>query len=171
MVATERVESKREAVAAARELGYPVVLKADDPRLIHKTDAGAVHLGLEHDAEVRAAFREVAASTEGDGGAIIVQPMVEAQVELVAGVTHDPLFGSLVMFGLGGVQTDLLGDKVFRLLPLTDADAESMWRSLKAVELLTGFRGSKPVDVAGLTDLLERLGRLAEDFPRSPNSI
>lgn len=166
VVATERVESKREAVAAARALGYPVALKADDPRLIHKTDAGAVRLGLGHDAEVRSSFRDVAALTEGDGGAIVVQPMVEAQVELVAGVTHDPLFGSLVMFGIGGVQTDLLGDKIFRLLPLTDVDAESMWRSLKASKLLTGFRGSGPVDLAGLTDLLERLGRLAEDFPQ-----
>lgn len=162
---TEPVDTALDAVRAARALGYPVAVKADDTRLIHKTDAGAVHLGLEYDAEVRSAFKDTARAVEGDDGRVVVQPMVAAEIELVAGISHNPLFGSLVMFGLGGVHTDLLDDKAFRLLPLTDVDAASMWRSLKASRLLTGYRGSEPVDTAGLTDLLIRLGRLAEHFP------
>ncbi|MCH7229795.1 bifunctional GNAT family N-acetyltransferase/acetate--CoA ligase family protein [Glycomyces sp. L485] len=165
VVTTEPVDTKRDAVRAAHALGYPVAVKADDTRLIHKSDAGAVHLGLTYDAEVRSAFKHVSDVIEGDGGTVVVQPMVEAGVELVAGVTHDPLFGSLIMFGLGGVHTDVLGDKGFRLLPITDTDVDSMWRSLKASKLLTGHRGSAPVDLEALTDLLARLGRLAEDFP------
>ena len=91
--------------------------------------------------------------------------MARGSVELVAGVVHDPLFGSLVMVGLGGVHTDLLGDRAFRLVPMTDLDAGRMWRSLRAAPLLTGYRGTPPVDTAALEDLLLRLGRLAEDLP------
>ncbi|MQM26189.1 bifunctional acetate--CoA ligase family protein/GNAT family N-acetyltransferase [Glycomyces albidus] len=160
------VGSKREAVAAARDLGFPVAVKADDPRLIHKTESGGVHLDLDSPHEVRAAYEAVAKSVEGDeGAAVVVQPMVDADLELAAGIVHDPLFGSLVMLGLGGTATDLLRDRQYRLLPLTDADADSMWRSLKTAELLRGYRGSEPVDLNALTDLLERLGRLAEDIP------
>jgi acyl-CoA synthetase (NDP forming)/L-amino acid N-acyltransferase YncA len=160
------VASKREAVTAAHDFGYPVAVKADDPRLVHKTESGAVRLHLGSAHEVREAYEAVAAAVDGDEGAsVVVQPMLEAGTELVAGIAHDPLFGSLVMLGLGGTATDLLGDKQFRLLPLTDADADEMWRSLKSAELLTGYRGSAPVDLAALTDLLVRLGRLAEDLP------
>ncbi|WP_030160823.1 GNAT family N-acetyltransferase [Glycomyces sp. NRRL B-16210] len=157
------VDSKREAVAAARDLGYPVALKVDDPRLVHKSEAGGVHLGLSSAREVREAFEAVTAG--GRAAAVIVQPMVEADLELAAGIVHDPLFGSLVMLGAGGTTTDVLGDKQFRLLPLTDADADSMWRSLRTAPLLNGYRGTDPVDLRALTDLLLRLGRLAEDFP------
>ncbi|MFC3493723.1 bifunctional acetate--CoA ligase family protein/GNAT family N-acetyltransferase [Glycomyces rhizosphaerae] len=160
------VATKREAVAAARECGYPVSVKADDPRLIHKSGAGGVRLGLENAREVRAAFAGVERVIEGDErAAVVVQPMNGSDIELTAGIVHDPLFGSLVMVGLGGVRTDLFGDKQFRLLPLTDTDAEQMWRSLESAELLTGYRGSAPVDPGALRDLVSRLGRLAEDVP------
>jgi acyl-CoA synthetase (NDP forming) len=86
-------------------------------------------------------------------------------VELVVGVVHDPLFGSLVMLGLGGAHTDLLGDRTFRLLPVTDLDARRMWRSLRGAPLLTGYRGTPAVDTAALEDLLLRVGRLADDVP------
>jgi acyl-CoA synthetase (NDP forming) len=86
-------------------------------------------------------------------------------VELVAGIVHDGLFGSLVMVGAGGTHTDLLADRAFQLLPLTDVDAANMWRRLRSSPLLTGFRGSVPADTAALEDLLLRLGRLAEDLP------
>jgi acyl-CoA synthetase (NDP forming) len=86
-------------------------------------------------------------------------------IRLTAGVVHDKLFGSLVTLGVGGVHTDLLDDRALRLVPLTDLDAGRMWRSLRAARLLTGDRGSAPVDTAALEDLLLRLGRLAEDLP------
>lgn len=87
-------------------------------------------------------------------------------VELIAGITHDPLFGSILMCGLGGVHTDLLDDRSLRLLPVTDRDAAQMWRGLRAAPLLTGYRGAAAVDTAAVEDLLLRLGRLAEDFPQ-----
>jgi hypothetical protein len=97
---------------------------------------------------------------------VVVQPMRGGGVEMVAGVVHDPLFGSLVMTGLGGIHTDLLADRSLQLLPVTDLDAESMWKRLRGARLLTGYRGSPAGDTATLQDVLLRLGRLAEDFPQ-----
>jgi len=152
------------AVAAAERHGYPVALKAADPQLVHKSDVGAVRLGLADAGAVRAGYGAIEAVL-GAHPAVLVQPMVDSAVELVAGVVHDPLFGSLVMVGLGGVHTELFGDRTLRLLPLTDLDAERMWRTLRAAPLLTGYRGSPGVDTAAVEDLLLRLGCLAEDFP------
>jgi acyl-CoA synthetase (NDP forming) len=114
---------------------------------------------------VAAAYDAIAAATGQPQPAVLVQPMAHGTVELVAGIVHDPLFGSLVMAGLGGVHTDLLGDRAFRLVPMTDLDAGRMWRSLRGAPLLTGYRGAPAVDTDALEDLLLRLGRLAEDHP------
>jgi acyl-CoA synthetase (NDP forming) len=94
-----------------------------------------------------------------------VQRQVSAPVELLAGLAHDRLFGSVVLLGLGGVRTELFDDRVLRLVPMTDLDAGRMWRDLHCAPLLTGYRGASPVDTAALEDLLLRLGRLAEDLP------
>jgi acyl-CoA synthetase (NDP forming) len=152
------------AVAVAEHAGYPVVLKSADPDLVHKTDTGGVRAGLADAAAVRAAFPAVAAAGR-PGSGVLVQKQIDEPVELSAGVVHDPLFGSVVVFGLGGVRTDLLGDRSLRLVPLTDLDAGRMWRGLRSAPLLTGFRGAEPVDTDAIEDLLLRLGRLAEDLP------
>lgn len=149
------------AARAAEELGYPVVLKAADPNLVHKSDRGLVRLGLGNAEAVAKAYKAIAA----DSASVLVQPMRVHGVELVAGVVHDPLFGSLLMAGLGGVYTDLLGDRTFQLLPVTDLDAPAMWRRLRGAPLLTGYRGRPACDTPALEDVLLRLGRLAEDFP------
>jgi acyl-CoA synthetase (NDP forming)/L-amino acid N-acyltransferase YncA len=164
VLATTTVTDESAAVAAAEAAGYPVVLKSADPELMHKNDTGGVALGLADADAVRAAFRSVI-SAGRPGADALVQRQITAPVELTARVTHDPLFGSIVMLGLGGVQTDLLGDHALRLVPMTDLDADRMWRSLRAAPLLTGFRGADPVDTAALDDLLLRLGRLAEELP------
>jgi acyl-CoA synthetase (NDP forming) len=153
------------AVEAAGQLGYPVALKAADPGLVHKSDIGAVRLGLADAAAVRAAYRAIAAAVGQEAPPVLVQTMAQGTVELVAGIVHDPLFGSLVMTGLGGVHTDLLADRAFRLVPLTDLDAGRMWRSLRGAPLLTGYRNTPPVDTDAVEDLLLRLGRLADDLP------
>jgi acyl-CoA synthetase (NDP forming) len=153
------------AVTAAASLGYPVVLKAADPELVHKSDLGAVRLDLVDADALRAAYRDIAAALQRPDPPVLVQPMVSGTVELVAGVVHDPLFGSLVMTGLGGVYTDLLEDRAFRLVPMTDLDAGRMWRSLRSAPLLTGYRNSPAVDTGAVEDLLLRLGRLAEELP------
>jgi acyl-CoA synthetase (NDP forming) len=140
------------------------VLKSADPELVHKSDTGGVRTGLTGPDEVRDAFAAVAAAGR-PGTGVLVQRQVSAPVELVAGLVHDPLFGSLVLLGLGGVRTDLLADRVLRLVPMTDLDAGRMWRSLRSAPLLTGYRGAPPVDTAALEELLLRLARLAEDHP------
>lgn len=141
------------------------MLKSADPQLVHKGDVGAVQLSLTGPEAVKAAYQAVADAVHQVTPAVLVQPMASGTAELVAGIVHDPLFGSLVMTGLGGVHTDLLGDRAFRLVPMTDLDAGRMWRSLRAAPLLTGYRGAPPVDTRAVEDLLLRLGRLAEDLP------
>jgi acyl-CoA synthetase (NDP forming) len=154
-----------EAVRLATELGYPVAVKAADPNVVHKSDIGAVWLNLSGPEAVRRAYIAIATVLGVSTPDVIVQRMAPSGVELVAGLVHDPRFGSLVMAGLGGVQTDLLGDRSFRLLPLTTADAHDMWCSLRSAPLLTGYRGSEPADTGAVEDLLLRLGRLAEEIP------
>ena len=160
------VNSLDQAVAAATHAGYPVVLKAADPNLVHKTEMRVVRLGLTDATAVAEAYTAIAAALKQKNPEVLVQPMRTGGVEMVAGVVHDPLFGSLVMTGLGGIHTDLLGDRAFQLLPVTDVDAAAMWRRLRAAKLLTGFRGASTSDTAALEDVLLRLGRLAEDFPQ-----
>jgi acyl-CoA synthetase (NDP forming)/GNAT superfamily N-acetyltransferase len=157
------VTGAADAVSAADALGYPAVLKSADPTLVHKSDVGGVRLNLPDAPAVAAAYTEIA-SAAGDPR-VLVQPLVRGQTELVAGIVHDRLFGSLVMLGLGGVHTDLFADRALRLLPVTDVDAAAMWRSLRAAPLLTGYRGAPAVDTAAIEDLLLRLGRLAEELP------
>jgi acyl-CoA synthetase (NDP forming)/GNAT superfamily N-acetyltransferase len=164
-VAQQQASSADQAVAAAARLGYPVVVKAAVPELVHKSDIGAVRLGLADESAVRKAYQQIGRALDHDEPGVLVQPMASGQVELVAGVVHDPLFGSLVMLGLGGVQTDLLDDRTFRLTPMTALDGARMWRSLRGAPLLTGYRGAPPVDTAAVEDLVLRLGRLAEELP------
>ena len=149
----------------ARELGFPVVMKATRPGLVHKSELGGVHLGLSNESAVREAYLAIARSLDEAEPQVALQRMVQAGVELVVGVAHDHLFGSLVMAGLGGVHTDLLGDRTFRAIPLTDRDAAAMWRELRAAPLLTGYRGMPAMDTAALEQLLLRVAQLAEDFP------
>ncbi len=166
LVRTVPAGDAEDAVAAARRLGGgPVVLKADVAGLVHKSDAGAVLLDLRTEADVRAGYAALAGRFGGDLRRVLVQPMVTDGVEVLAGVAHEPVFGPLVVFGLGGVATDVLGDRVARLTPLTDADADEMIRGIRAAPLLHGHRGAPPADVRALAGLLLRISRLADDIP------
>jgi acyl-CoA synthetase (NDP forming) len=165
VVPTATATGAADAVAAADRLGYPVVLKAADPNLVHKSDVGGVKLRLSDAAAVRSAYGEIASALDTSDPSVLVQPMETGQVELVAGIVHDRVFGSLVMLGLGGVHTELFADRAFALVPMTDLDAARMWRSLRASPLLTGYRGSPAVSIEAVEQLLLRLGRLAEDLP------
>jgi acetyl coenzyme A synthetase (ADP forming)-like protein len=146
-----------DAVAAAVELGFPVVVKTAAAGA-HKTDIGGIALDLGDEEQVRAAVGRI-------GAPVIVQSYLKGGTELLAGVVQDPVFGPLVAFGPGGVFAELIGDASFRIAPLTDVDAEELVTGGKAGRLVAGFRGSPPSDQAALTDLVHRLGRLAEDFP------
>lgn len=120
---------------------------------------------LSNDSAVREVYQAVARSLDEAEPPVALQRMVQTGAELVVGVAHDPLFGSLVMVGLGGVHTDLLGDRTFRAVPVADRDAAAMWRELRAAPLLTGYRGMPAMDTDALEQVLLRVARLAEECP------
>jgi succinyl-CoA synthetase beta subunit len=153
------------AVAAARDFDGPVALKAGAGAIVHKADVGAVRLNLHGDTEVRDAFN-VMQDTLGDtmGGAV-VQPMVDAGVETIVGVTRDRSFGSLVLFGMGGFQAELVRDTALRIVPVTDVDAGELVRSLRGSPMLFGYRNLAPVAVDVLEEFLVRVGQLADAVP------
>jgi acetyl coenzyme A synthetase (ADP forming)-like protein len=153
------------AEAAATELGYPVALKAAAPDLVHKTDVGGVALDLRDATAVHKAFERMHDRLGDAMGGALVQKMSAPGIETIVGCTHDALFGPLVLFGLGGVTAELLGDRALRIVPLTDTDAHELVRSLRGSPLFFGYRGRPGVDVAALEDLLLRVGRLADELP------
>jgi acetate---CoA ligase (ADP-forming) len=157
-VVTERsAESADAAVAAAEELGFPVVLKTAVAG-VHKTERGGVALDL-RDAD---AVREAA---ERIGPPFILQPLVRGGAELLVGAVQDPVFGPLLAVGPGGTFAELIGDASFRLAPLTDADATELAQAGKVGRLLAGYRGAPPADTAAVEDLLLRVARLADELP------
>jgi len=164
-VPARQVTDEQAAVAAAADLGGRVVLKAEADGLVHKSDAGAVKLDLRTGPEVAEAYRQLAVAFGAGLKRVLVQPMLAGGVEVLIGVVQEPVFGPLVVFGLGGVATEVLGDHAARLTPLTDADADELIRSVHAAPLLFGYRGSAAVDTAGLADILLRVSRLADDLP------
>jgi acetate---CoA ligase (ADP-forming) len=157
VVPERTVASTDEAVAAAEELGYPVVLKTAAAG-VHKTDVGGVALDLRDEVAVRQAAERI-------GAPLLVQPLVRGGVELLVGSVEDPVFGPLVAVGPGGTLAELIGAASFRLAPLTDADADELVRTGKVGRLLGGFRGAPPADTAAVSDLLLRIGRLVDDIP------
>jgi acyl-CoA synthetase (NDP forming)/GNAT superfamily N-acetyltransferase len=165
LVPATGVMSAGEAARAAAEFGGPVVLKADVDGLVHKTDAGAVLLDLRTEHDVTTGYDELAGRFGPGLRQVLVQPMLAEGVEVLVGVVHEPVFGPLVVFGLGGVATDVLGDHATRLTPLTDADAQEMIRGIRAAPLLYGHRGSAPVDLDALAGILLRVSRLADELP------
>ncbi len=165
LVTTVFAASEQAAVAAAAELPGPVVLKAAATGLVHKTEAGAVKLDLRGAPDVSAAYQEFESSFGDALTGVIVQPMVRGGVEVLIGVAQEPVFGPLVVFGLGGIATDVLGDHTARLSPLTDADAHELVHGVRAAALLDGFRGSPAVSTDALEDVLLRISRLADDLP------
>jgi acyl-CoA synthetase (NDP forming)/GNAT superfamily N-acetyltransferase len=165
-VSTRPVTSEEAAMSAAARLGSPVVLKAAVPGLVHKTDAGAVQLDLHGPDEVRAGYRALAERFGARMSAALIQPMVTGGTEVIIGVVQEPVFGPLVVFGLGGIATDVIGDRSARLTPLTDTDAAALIRSIRAAPLLLGHRGSQAADLPALQDVLMRVSQLADDLPQ-----
>jgi acetyl coenzyme A synthetase (ADP forming)-like protein len=161
----ERVETADDAAAAATKMGFPVALKAASGAIVHKSDVGAVHLGLDSPEALRDAFAAMSARLGDSMGGAVVQGMVPSGVETIVGITHDPSFGPLVLFGMGGVAAELLRDTALRIVPITDVDAHEVVRSLKMSPLLLGYRGAPPVDIAALEDVVLRVGRLADALP------
>jgi acetyl coenzyme A synthetase (ADP forming)-like protein len=172
LVPTVLAQSAEDAAALAAIFGFPVVAKLAARRLLHKSDIGAVRVGLSSAAAVRSAFTELTAladthggTNHADGEGVVIQPQIANGVETMMGITDDPVFGALVAFGLGGIHVEVLGDVRFRIAPLTDRDAHDLLHGIRGVRLLQGFRGHPPADLDALRELLLRISRLAEETP------
>ena len=155
----------KEVLLAARKIGYPIVLKGIIEGLAHKTELGFVKLNIQNAEQVKAAFRKMLGAKVRPKS-FLVQPMLEGDLELIAGVVRDPQFGPTVMLGLGGTRAEVYRDVAFRLSPLNQRDVFSMVSDLKGETLLKGYRGSKPVNMESLADGLIKLGGLALKFER-----
>jgi acyl-CoA synthetase (NDP forming) len=158
------------AVRMSQEMGFPVVLKIASPDVVHKSDAGGVRVGLTKASQVEEAYAEIMAAVRRahpmarvDG--ISVQKMAKPGVEVIMGMSRDPQFGPTLMFGLGGVFTEVLNDVAFRVAPLDGPSAGEMIREIRGLPLLQGYRGGEPTDLDALEDILIKLSRLAAGAP------
>lgn len=172
------VKSADESVAAAKEIGYPVVLKIASPEIIHKTDAGGIKLNLKSDDEVKQAYEEImknAKNYKADAkiSGVNVQPMLKEKpiAELIIGMTVDPQFGPALMFGLGGIFVEIYKDVSFRVCPITEYDAREMIKEIKAFPVLDGFRGAPKADLDALVDILLKLSKLSLEHEESIDQI
>lgn len=152
-------DSTEDAVRIAVEIGFPVVLKIVSPKIVHKSDARGVILDLGSETEVGQAYEEIVENAlktvdEKDILGVTVQKMAPQGIEMIVGVTHDVQFGPVLMFGLGGVLTEVLEDVSFRVIPIEERDAEDMMQELRGYKVLQGYRGTDPADVASIKDLL-----------------
>lgn len=164
----EYASSAKGAVAAANKIGYPVVLKIASPPVLHKTEMGGVKVDLRSDAEVRRAYKELESAIgklkKGQTFSVAVQQMISGGIETVIGMTTDPSFGPLIMFGLGGIYVEIMKDVAFRIHPLTNRGAREMIESIRSYPLLTGYRGAPPVELTIIEETLLRLSQLVKDF-------
>jgi len=156
------------AVELSRNVGYPVALKAQSGQILHKTEAEVIRLNLASDEDVRRAYEEVLANARSHAPhalveGVLVQEMVQGGVEVIIGVTKDPVFGPAIMFGLGGIFVEALRDVSFRIAPLIRADAEEMIDEIRGRRVLEGMRGKPPADREALVDTLLRVSQFVTD--------
>ncbi|MDP1989952.1 MAG: acetate--CoA ligase family protein [Syntrophales bacterium] len=149
-----------EVKKAAENIGYPVVLKICSPEVSHKTENGLVAVDLRNEADLEAAFKRIGAASPVKEGGFLVQEMVKGGRELVMGMIRDPQFGPCVMFGMGGIFTEILGDVTFRPAPLSEADAGEMIGEIKGHKILGAVRGMPTVDADALVACLVAMGRI-----------
>ena len=153
------------ALEAAQNIGYPVVVKADSPDILHKTEAGVVRLGVSGDEQLRTAFEEVMsnaaqAAPDGEVNGALVQEMVSGGVEVIVGISYDEQLGPVLLFGTGGVTVEVYNDVALRLCPVTRSEALEMIDQVKGSRLLKGFRGSSPADLDALADVLVSVSQM-----------
>jgi acetyltransferase len=169
-VTREKVaKSPQEATRLAEEIGFPVVLKIDSPDILHKSDAGAIRLGVNSQEELIRFYDEIITNAKTYNpnariNGVLVQEMVRDGTEVMIGMSQDPQFGPTIAFGLGGIFVEVLKDISLRVAPLSISDAEQMVKEIKGYQLLQGVRGKKPSDVKAIVDVLLRISRLAQDY-------
>ncbi len=152
--------TESELIHATNEIGYPLVLKGSAGDLIHKTEQNLVRVDIRNDDEARIAFKDIMAVLNGTGAAVLVQELVKGQRELVIGMTRDRQFGASVMFGLGGIFTEILEDVTFRLAPLDKRDALDMMEEIRGRRILENIRGMEAADLNQLGEILIQVGQI-----------
>ena len=162
--------SETEAVKAAEEIGYPVVIKISSPDILHKSDFGGVRIGVKNAREVRKCFCDITQKArrlmpDAEIKGVLVQEMITGGKEIILGMSRDPQFGPLLMFGLGGIYIEILKDVSFRIAPIGLNEAEEMIQEIRSFPLLKGARGERPVDINTVVDNILRLSQLVTDFP------
>jgi acetyl coenzyme A synthetase (ADP forming)-like protein len=162
--------SADEAVKLAVEIGYPVVMKIASPDILHKSDIGAVKIGLSQAGDVRDAFelidyRAHRHNPDAEIWGVLVQQMITGGKEVIIGMSRDPQFGPMLMFGLGGIYVEVMKDVVFRIAPIDRVEAREMVESVRSFPLLKGVRGEAPADVDAVVDTILRISQLVTDFP------
>lgn len=171
VVETKLAKSQKEAVAISQKIGFPVVLKIVSPDVIHKTDSGGVKLSVNGVAHVKKAYDEILKKVRRQYPkallhGISVQKMVKPGTEVIVGVSKDPQFGHVVMFGLGGIFVELLKDVSFRVIPVERRDAQEMIKEIKGYPLLQGYRGKEPTDISALVEIILKISKLIEENPQ-----
>ena len=169
MIDTAFCSTAEEAVRQAAQIGFPVAVKLASDTIAHKTEVGGIALGLETKKDVKQAFEDIRGKLYRDKRGqqmegVVVQRMVTSGVETIAGISEDPTFGPLIMFGVGGIYAELLRDFAVRLHPLTDVQARELLNSVRMSALLTGWRGTPACDTGALEEMLLRLSSLVEDM-------
>jgi len=154
------VKNSKGVIPAANEIGYPLVMKGCSPEITHKTEQGLVWMDIRDDNEALNGFKKISARMNGGSGAVLFQEMIAGQRELVIGLIRDPQFGPCIMFGLGGIFTEILKDVSFRVAPIEKRDALEMMDEIKARKILDAIRGLEPVDRDRLSKMLINVGRL-----------
>jgi len=163
----ELVSSPQNLLKAAGHIGYPLVIKGCSAEIAHKTEKGLIRVDVRNDEEATTAFREISGAMNGaSGGAVLVQQLVKGKRELVVGLIRDAQFGPCVMFGLGGIFTEILKDTVFRVAPLEKQDALEMMQEIKACKILEAIRGMAAADKDMLAEMLITVGRIGIENDR-----
>ncbi len=165
VVKEKLAKSSREAVKWAKKIGYPVVLKGFSSTLVHKSEYGIIELNLKNENEVNDAWNKINSKKINLEG-VLVQKQIVADIELIVGIKRDPTFGSCIIFGLGGIFTEALGDISIRVAPLDKIEAEEMIKEIKGYKVLKGWRGKKEVNIDLLSDILVKVSKISEDYPQ-----
>jgi len=171
VVEAKLARSKKEAISMGKGMGFPVVLKISSPDVVHKSDSGGVKLGLANATQVGKAYTEIISSVkqaypEAQIEGVSVQPMAPSGVEVIVGMSKDPQFGPVLMFGLGGILVEVLKDVSFRIVPVTERDAREMIREIKGYPILEGYRGQKPASIPALEKLIVKVSQFVEKNPQ-----
>ena len=171
VVEAKLARSKKETISISKKMGFPVVLKISSPDVVHKSDSGGVKLGLANATQVGKAYNEIISSVKkvypkAQIEGVSVQSMAPPGVEVIVGMSKDPQFGPVLMFGLGGILVEVLKDVSFRIVPVTERDAREMIREIKGYPILEGYRGQKPASIPALEKLIVEVSQFVEKNPQ-----